>query len=390
MATADKLTEAFADMGYELKSEWSEVTGRLALLCTDHKLDEVAIALQYYHFQNERNRQDPSVPITQCPHINAMDKFDRFLYKAERSRDECRDRNDFITKRGRGYEEGGRKRTNEERRTNERGEDDCISPEPPKKKLKRQGTLFRFGFKKENPVRPDDDPWTYEGHIFMAKKVFCGYCGNIFRHGGALFQHELHAHKLKTEMGQGNKEDEGNESEKSTAGIIPFLKANEDTIPFPEKDVPHWIVENVLFDLTWDMIMKKKEEEEEKKRRDQKLTQAFLAMGYDLQSQEVTGRLASLCTVHKLDEDMIAVLYYYFVDQNVITHQSPHMEAMDDFHRYLHEAAADKNTENTDIPSTSAASDEMTTSKGGSWEAFRTLAIKFCNYFLPSTNCTGG
>ena len=230
-----------------------------------------------------------------------------------------------------------------------------------------------------------------DGLIFMDKKVFfCGYCGNKFRHGGALYQHELHAHKLKTEMGQGNKEDEGNESEKSTAGIIPFLKANEDTIPFPEKDVPHWIVENVLFDLTWDMIMKKKEEEEAKKRRDQKLTQAFLAMGYDLQSQEVTGRLASLCTVHKLDEDMIAVLYYYFVDQNVITHQSPHMEAMDDFDRYLYEAAADKNTENTDIPSTSAASDEMTTSKGGSWEAFRTLAIKFCNYFLPSTNCTGG
>ena len=167
MATADKLTEAFADMGYELKSEWSEVTGRLALLCTDHKLDEDAIALQYYHFQNERNRQDPSVPITQSPHINAMDKFDRFLYKAERSRDECRDRNDFITKRG-GYEEGGRKRTNEERRTNERGEDN------------------------------DDDPWTYEGHIFMDKKVFfCGYCGNKFRHGGALFQHELHAHERK-------------------------------------------------------------------------------------------------------------------------------------------------------------------------------------------------
>ena len=37
-----------------------------------------------------------------------------------------------------------------------------------------------------------------DGLIFMDKKVFfCGYCGNKFRHGGALFQHELHAHEMK-------------------------------------------------------------------------------------------------------------------------------------------------------------------------------------------------
>ena len=49
-----------------------------------------------------------------------------------------------------------------------------------------------------NPEAEEEALGLDDGLIFMDKKVFfCGYCGNKFRHGGALFQHELHAHEMK-------------------------------------------------------------------------------------------------------------------------------------------------------------------------------------------------
>jgi len=74
MATAEKLAEAFDDLGFELEA--GKVSDRLAALCGLHGLDEDKISCEYLAFLSRKK-----LPITRAPDLDLLDDFDRDLTK---------------------------------------------------------------------------------------------------------------------------------------------------------------------------------------------------------------------------------------------------------------------------------------------------------------------
>lgn len=74
MATAEKLAEAFDDLGFELEA--GKVSDRLTALCGLHGLDEDKISCEYLAFLSRKK-----LAINRAPDLDLLDDFDRDLTK---------------------------------------------------------------------------------------------------------------------------------------------------------------------------------------------------------------------------------------------------------------------------------------------------------------------
>jgi len=73
-ASAEKLAEAFDDLGFELEA--GKVTDRLAGMCMLHRLDEDKLSCEYLAFLSRKK-----LPITRSPDLDILDDFDKDLAK---------------------------------------------------------------------------------------------------------------------------------------------------------------------------------------------------------------------------------------------------------------------------------------------------------------------